>query len=107
LSDGTIRCSIGLTAEEVLQANLAALGVGNSGIVTDARPVADRVLDAYKAYISETGKVPNCREVASRVGISGGRIATVCNQLVEAGRMLKATNSATGKTVFLPKVTNG
>jgi len=103
VSDGTIRCTIGLTENDVLAASLAALGLRSDSASAKRESPKDRVLAAYRAAILELGRPVTTVDVGRRMGICNGRVAAVAAQLVDAGLMVRATDVKTGRTVYFPK----
>lgn len=89
--------------DDDLAASLRALGLKEDAASTAKETPGDRVLAAYRATIAELGRPVTTIEVARRMKICNARVALVAAQLVDAGRMVRATNAANGRTVYFPK----
>lgn len=91
---------IDLTPDDVIAANMAALGLAENM----KRPMSDRVLEAFKAYIEEHKRIPRSTEIAALVDSSVTSVRTACRVLADEGRMLRFVDKATGQNAYIPKV---
>ena len=92
---------IDLTEEEVLAANLAALGLPRTAA---GAPAEDRVFDTFVELIRERRRLVSYEEVGSQLGYCRSQIALCIRRLIAAGRGSQVRNAANGKNAFLPKV---
>lgn len=97
------KSTIDLTADEVIAASLEALGLAPEVARSHKESSQDRVLAAYRAAIAELGRPVSTVDVGRRMGICNARVAAVASQLVDVGRMVRATDAKTGRVVYFPK----
>lgn len=86
-----------------LAASVAALGLAPEVARSAKQTSRDRVLAAYRAAIAELGRPVTTVDVGRRMGICNARVAVVASQLVDVGRMVRATDAKTGRVVYFPK----
>lgn len=93
---------IDMTEEELIAANLAALGLDPQlvGVSLD-----DAIFDFYVTYAREHGALPVQNDVAERLKVNQSTISQACKRLVKAGRMKKLPVVQTGREAYLPIVT--
>lgn len=91
---------IDMTPDDLLAANMAALGI----VEGPRNTTADRVLEAYTAYIAEHKRAPKATDIAPLVGTSVSSVRAACGQLANEGRMLRYVDRATGQNAYIPKV---
>lgn len=86
-----------------LAASVAALGLAPEVAKPHKQTSQDRVLAAYRATIAELGRPVTTVDVGRRMGICNARVAVVASQLVDVGRMVRATDAKTGRVVYFPR----
>lgn len=97
------KAKISLTEDELLAANLEALGVRGARVGLPESSF-DRVFDAYVEVIRRTGRLVTAVDVADHTGLCNARVSLVARELFKAGRMQKLVDHSTGKTVYVPIV---
>lgn len=100
MPDSTIRSVIGLTENEVIAANFAALGIANE----DTVPLSDAVLSSYSEFIAEFKRIPTCVEISDRIGSCASSVRSACRKLERDGKML-SFRAKSGQRAYMPKVT--
>lgn len=91
------RREIGMTEAELLEANLAALGIERGDI---GKPHDEIVFDAFVSLAKEHGRLPTLRQVASATGIVRQTVGDACQRLIEADRMRRV--EIRGRPFYLP-----
>lgn len=91
---------IDLSSEELLAANLRALGL-DAGISATNE---DRVYEAFTRLTLERKRIVSQSEVAREIGLCQSAVSRLCLRLVESGRMLVLENHTRGKPCYVPKV---
>jgi hypothetical protein len=95
------RGEIGLTPDDVLAANMAALGIQGQG---KTNPRHEIILGAFVSFIAEHHRAPNAVDICSRTGINPTTVRAACRALCLDGRMLLYRSKATGQNAYIPKV---
>ena len=91
---------IDLSPEEVLEANLRALGLDTAVVSANE----DRVYEAFTRMTLERKRIVSQSEVAREIGLCQSAVSRLCLRLVESGRMLVLENHTRGKPCYVPKV---
>jgi len=89
---------VALTEDQVLQANLKALGIA----ALDKRSNLDRVFDVAVDLAKQLGRPAGSGEIARALGFSTSSVCNMLARLVTAGRMIRV-DSAT-RPIYVPKV---
>jgi len=95
---------IDLTPNQLIAANLEALGLNPNVASGTWNDSSERVLEMYKQLIRETGRLVTATEVSDRVGLHSGRVSHIARELYKAGRMVRMIDRSSGKPVYVPKV---
>lgn len=90
-----------LTVEQVLAAQLAALGITDPGI---GQTNEDRVYDAFVRLSRERRQIVSQHDVAADLGLCQSNVSLICRKLVARGRMIPSTNPRTGRLTYVPVV---
>lgn len=92
---------INLTEAEVLEANLAALGVSTANV---GKSPEEQVYEALASLMRERKSyVPN-KAIAEVVGLSPNTITNILGRLATKGRVIQTVNPKTGKPCYVPRV---
>lgn len=89
---------IALTEEQVLEANLKALGIA----ALDARSNLDRIFDVAVSLAKKLGRPANSAEIGHELGLSSSSVCNMLTRLATAGRMIRIRSGQ--RSIYVPKV---
>lgn len=93
---------IDMTEEELIAANLEALGLDPSLVGVNGD---DEVFDAFVHLTKQMGDLPKVIQVADHLKRQRRGVSDACARLVAAGRLIRVPSKRTGKPGYLPIVT--
>lgn len=92
---------IDITENEVLEANLRALGI-DASIARQQGTTKQRVYEASIALVKELGRIPTAVEIAQRVGVTSRAVQNSLGDLAQDGRMIRVPHGK--RILFVPRV---
>lgn len=93
---------IDMTEEELIAANLEALGLPRDFA---GKSLDEAMYDYFVAFAREHKRLPTQAEAAKHFNVNQSTISQSCRRLVEAGKMRQVPVTTTGRMGYLPIVT--